>query len=57
VFASVISLGIGFVFESSSHPLHWWWTVLTGWICFLTLLMVIRFVSGDWKSKRMLEKA
>lgn len=51
--ASALALGIGFLFDPGKAALNWWWWVITTWIWMLCIAMTARFLSGQWKSMRM----
>ncbi|MGB1925930.1 MAG: MATE family efflux transporter [Rubripirellula sp.] len=54
---SATALGIGFIFEPSEDALFWWWSVLSGWIITLAIVMSLRFLQGKWKSMTMIDEA
>ncbi len=35
--------------------LYWWWTCFTGWICLLGITYVLRFLTGRWRTMRVIE--
>lgn len=51
--ASLFAVTLGFAFDPGETSLNWWWWVITGWIWMLCLAMAARFLSGRWKSMRM----
>ncbi len=53
--ASIIALAIGFTWEPDldGDGLHWWWSMIAAWIWLLAVMMGLRFISGKWKSMRM----
>ena len=51
--AGSLTVGAGIYFQPQQPSLQWWWYVLTVWIWVLAILMSARFISGRWKSKRM----
>lgn len=58
VTASTVAVITGLFFEppadgSAGDPLLWWWRVILGWIWLMAILMAIRFVSGRWRTMRM----
>ena len=51
--AGSVTVGAGIYFQPQEPSLQWWWYVITVWIWLLAILMSVRFISGRWKSKRM----
>ena len=52
---SASAIGFGFIFEPSEDALLWWWSVLSGWIITLAIVMSLRFIQGRWKSMKMID--
>ena len=53
--ASATAIGIGFGFEPAQDQLYWWWSILSGWIIMLAVMMIARFLQGRWKTMTMIE--
>jgi MATE family multidrug resistance protein len=34
---------------------NWWWVCLTGWVCVLSVIYLIRFLQGKWKKMTVVE--
>ncbi|XZE52028.1 MATE family efflux transporter [Planctomycetaceae bacterium SH139] len=54
--ASSVALAVGLLFEPASGGLLYWWYVITAWIWMLALLMIIRYLQGHWKHKRLVQE-
>ncbi|OYP37085.1 MATE family efflux transporter [Rhodopirellula sp. MGV] len=50
---SVSAIGIGILIDDHQDSLYLWWWVITAWIWTLAAAMAMRFISGRWKSMRM----
>jgi MATE family multidrug resistance protein len=64
VFATIISATVflvvgnaGNTFTEPMDQVNWWWVCLTGWIFLLSLIYMLRFLLGPWKSMTVLEPA
>ncbi len=53
---TTLSIVIGQVIE---HHFHWgvygWWYVMTGWICAMAVVYLLRFLHGGWRAMRVIE--
>lgn len=56
LFLLVGSLGSN-SFTDPMAQVNWWWICLTGWICLLSAIYMIRFLMGRWQSMTVLEPA
>lgn len=51
-----VALSIGFYWEAAvSDKLQWWWWILTAWIWMMAAALIGRFLTGGWRSKRLVE--
>lgn len=65
VMATIVSatlfLTVGTVGSNSLNDpmaqVNWWWICLTGWICLLSAIYMIRFLMGRWQTMTVLEPA
>ena len=44
-----------FAFPGAKAQVNWWWVCLTGWVCLLSVIYLIRFVQGKWKKMTVVE--
>ena len=51
---SWLTLGL-FGERLAADALYWWWWMLTGWICSLSIVMMVRFARGKWTERRMVD--
>ncbi|MFT5299855.1 MAG: MATE family multidrug resistance protein [Mariniblastus sp.] len=58
---SALFLTVGFYgasrFSDSAGQVNWWWICLTGWVCLLSGVYLVRFLQGKWKSMSVLERS
>ena len=45
------------MFSDSNGQVDWWWICLTGWVCMLGLIYLVRFLLGKWKDMTVIEPA
>ncbi len=61
IIASVGILGTGTIFSDrinaliSIEPVYYWWGVMCAWVWSLGLALSIRYLSGKWRTMRMVE--
>jgi multidrug resistance protein, MATE family len=47
---------IGWSMEGAiSNQLYWWWVIITAWVWMLAAVMLLRFLSGAWRDKRLVQ--
>lgn len=56
LFLTVGSIGSN-SFTEPMAQVNWWWICLTGWICLLSAIYMIRFLMGRWQTMTVLEPA
>jgi multidrug resistance protein, MATE family len=56
IFLSTLAIIIGKFLE---HRYRWgvygWWYVMTGWICSMAIVYLLRFIQGGWRAMRVIE--
>jgi MATE family multidrug resistance protein len=56
VFLSTLSIVIGKLVEQQyGLGVYGWWYVMTGWICSMAIVYLLRFIQGGWRSMRVIE--
>jgi MATE family multidrug resistance protein len=56
VFLTSLSIIIGSVIENHFRwGVYGWWYVMTGWICAMALVYLLRFLHGGWRKMRVIE--
>ncbi|MFN3189643.1 MAG: MATE family efflux transporter [Aureliella sp.] len=56
IFISVSAVLAGYLCQWYQGPsLHLWWYIITGWVATMGFAFASRYLSGAWKSKRVIE--